>query len=205
MERKNSLYLCVIGIFTALIFSNCENAKKYDFMCQNTMSIDILNNGKNYYFSIPVQYIGDYQIENFDFKNGYVLIGDYKILLEKENVKINVLLNKQSDENGNTEGAFDTVYLEENGKILISKMDEPVIKTDNVMNQYNINIERILNYDEIENIINEHKNLNNTNYNYREGNTNSKINIEYKLTTDIDGEFETGMFDFFQFIALFEG
>jgi len=177
MERKSNPYLCVIGIFAALIFSHCENARKYDFICQNTMSIDISNNGKNYYFSIPVQYIGDYQIEAFDFINGYILIGDYKILLEKENVKITILLNNQSD-----------VY--EN--------------TGNDLNQYNINIERTLSHDEIENIINEYKNLNNTNYKYRKGNTNSKINIEYKLTTDKDGEFETGMFDYFEFIVLYE-
>ena len=196
MERKNNMYFCIIGIII-LIFSNCESTRKYEFICQNTMSVHILNNGYNYYFSIPIQYVGDYQIETFEFQNAYVLIGDYKILLEKENIKTTILLNKLSDEYGNTEGAFDTVYLEENGKIMISKMDEPIPK-NNTMNLYNINIERILNNDEIKNIINEYKNLKSINYGWRAGNTNSKINIEYKLT--IDNELsEYGMSDYFEF------
>ncbi len=87
------------------------------------MSIYILNNGNNYYFNIPVQYVGDYQIETFDFLTGYILIGDYNILLERENIKINISLNKSSDEYGNTKGDFETIYLEENGEIMLSKIN----------------------------------------------------------------------------------
>jgi len=182
-----------------LFFSDCGNAEKYEFICQNTMSIYILNNGNDYYFNMPVQYVGDYQIETFDFLNGYVLVGNYKILLERENIKINISLNKSSDEYGNAEGDFETVYSQENGKVLISKMNEPIVKneTDNAMNLYNINIERMLSNDEIRNIINENKNLENINYKYREGRTNSKMNIEYKIT--INDEYEAGMFDCFDF------
>jgi len=198
MKNKN-IFFYVIGIFTMLFFSDCGNAEKYEFICQNTMSIYILNNGNDYYFNMPVQYVGDYQIETFDFLNGYVLVGNYKILLERENIKINISLNKSSDEYGNAEGDFETVYSQENGKVLISKMNEPIVKneTDNAMNLYNINIERMLSNDEIRNIINENKNLENINYKYREGRTNSKMNIEYKIT--INDEYEAGMFDCFDF------
>jgi hypothetical protein len=163
------------------------------------MSISILYSGKNHYFSIPVQYIGDYQIETFNFLNGYVLIGDYKILLEKENVKIDILLNKSADEYFRPKGDFEPVYLEDKGKVIISKLGEPIIKseTDKTMNLYNINIERILSKDEIKNIINEYDNLENVDYKWREGQTNSKIGIEYKIT--IDEEFESGMYDYFEF------
>jgi len=197
--KRNKIFFCIIGVFAAFISQNCESAQRFEFICQNTMSVYILNNGNNYYFRIPVQYVGDYQIETFDFLNGYILIGDYKIPLERENVKINILMNKSSDEYGNTKGGFDTVYSQENGRIVISKLNEPVIKnkTDYAMNMYNINIERILNKNEINNIINEYKNLENIDYNYREGKTNSKMNIEYKIT--IDEEFEAGMFDYFEF------
>jgi len=80
-------------------------------------------------------------------------------------------------------------------------LDEPIIKdeTDKTLNLYNMDIERILTKDEIKNIINEYENLKNIDYKYRTGNTNSKISIEYKIKTDIDGEFETGMFDYFEF------
>ena len=165
------------------------------------MSISILSNGKYRYFSIPVQYVGDYQIESFEFLNGYVLIGDYKILLERENIKINILLNKSANEDGKARGDFEAVYSEDKGKIKISKLDEPIIKdeTDKTLNLYNMDIERVLSKDEIKNIINEYENLKNIDYKYRTGNTNSKIGIEYKIKTDIDGEFETGMFDYFEF------
>jgi len=65
------------------------------------------------------------------------------------------------------------------------------------MNLYNIDIERILTKDEIKNIINEYDNLENIDYKWREGQTNSKIGIEYKIT--IDDEFESGMYDHFEF------
>jgi len=193
--------LYLFAILTLSLLSTCKQPPHYDFICQNTMSISILSNGKYHYFSIPVQYVGDYQIESFEFLNGYVLIGDYKILLERENIKINILLNKSANENGKARGDFEAVYLEDKGKIKISKLDEPIIKdeTDKTFNLYNMDIERILTKNEIKNIINEYENLKNIDYKYRTGNTNSKIYIEYKIKTDIDGEFETGMFDYFEF------
>ena len=163
------------------------------------MSISILSNGKNHYFSIPVQYVGDYQIESFEFLTGYVLIGNYKILLERENITINILLSKSSDVDGKAKGDFETVYSEDKGKIKISKLEEPILKdeSDKTMNLYNIDIERVLTKEEINNIINEYENLKTIDYEYRTGNTNSKINIEYKIK--IENEFEAGMFDYFEF------
>ena len=163
------------------------------------MSISILSNGKNHYFSIPVQYVGDYQIESFEFLTGYVLIGNYKILLERENITINILLSKSSDVDGKAKGDFETVYSEDKGKIKISKLEEPILKdeSDKTLNLYNIDIERVLTKEEINNIINEYENLKTIDYEYRTGNTNSKINIEYKIK--IENEFEAGMFDYFEF------
>jgi len=194
-------HLSLLIILTLSILSACKQPPHYDFICQNTMSISILSNGKNHYFSIPVQYVGDYQIESFNFLSGYVLIGDYKIPLERENIKINILLNKSANEDGKTKGDFEPVYSADKGKITISKLDEPIIKdeTDKTLNLYNIDIERMLTKTEIKNIINEYENLKNIDYKWRTGNTNSKINIEYKIKTNIDGEFETGMFDYFEF------
>jgi len=201
MAKKRVSHLYLLTLLTLSLLSACKPSPHYNFICRNTMSISILSNGKYRYFSIPVQYVGDYQIESFEFLNGYVLIGDYKILLERENIKINILLNKSANEDGKARGDFEAVYSEDKGKIKISKLDEPIIKdeTDKTLNLYNMDIERVLSKDEIKNIINEYENLKNIDYKYRTGNTNSKIGIEYKIKTDIDGEFETGMFDYFEF------
>ena len=82
MGKKSYAYSCFLIILTAIVSLSCANAQKYEFICQNTVSIFLLDNGKDYYFSIPIQYIGDYQINSFEFVNGYVLIGDCKIMLQ---------------------------------------------------------------------------------------------------------------------------
>jgi len=196
IKNVNRLLITLLAIF---LFSTCNAKPHYNFICRNTMSISILSNGKNHYFSIPVQYVGDYQIESFEFLTGYVLIGNYKILLERENITINILLSKSSDVDGKAKGDFETVYSEDKGKIKISKLEEPILKdeSDKTLNLYNIDIERVLTKEEINNIINEYENLKTIDYEYRTGNTNSKINIEYKIK--IENEFEAGMFDYFEF------
>lgn len=194
----NRLFLSVF--LAALFLCACKPPPQYDFVCQNTMSISILYNGKNHYFSIPVQYVGDYQIESFNFLRGYVLIGNYNIPLERNNIKINISLNKAADpDTFKAKGDFEPVYSEDKGKITTSKLDAPIIKdeTDKSLNLYNIDIERILTKAEIKKIIKEYENLKTIDYKYREGNTNSKINIEYKIK--INDEFEAGMFDYFEF------
>ena len=213
MKRKGSVYLYIIGVLVALILSNCANIRKYEFICQNTVSIFLLNNGKNYYFNIPVQYMGDYQIENFEFKNGYILIGDYKILLNRDDINITVFVNKNSEDiqtfadyinSGNDiesiseyfrketyEELFNLIYLEKNGKILISKMNEPLTreqKSDNTMPLYNIFIERILNNDEIKNIV----------YEYEKGSVFSRFEIWYDIIIDNEQQMKNGMVDDFE-------
>jgi hypothetical protein len=93
----------------------------------------LLNDGKDYYFCIPIQYIGDYQIENFEFKNGFILIGDHKILLNRDDAGVEVFEKVPSDESGNTNG------------------------DDLIFNQYNIFIERHLKNSEMKNITDEYE------------------------------------------------
>jgi hypothetical protein len=92
----------------------------------------MFNNGKDYYFSIPIQYIGDYQIQDFEFDSGFILIGDYKIVLERDDLKIDMFLNESSDEDGNTDGLGN-------------------------LNQYNIILRKNINKSELKNIINEYE------------------------------------------------
>jgi hypothetical protein len=182
-----------MGLFTAIIFSNCTNTRHYDFSLKNTLSIFLLNNGKDYYFCIPVQYMGDYQIEDFEFTDGNILIGDYDILLKRDEINISVYLNEatEEDEFGNSDGEFDLIYLEENGKILISKMTEPLTikhESDEKMNHYYIFIEKFLKNAEMKKIIKE----------YERGNVYSNLSIWYDITIDNEKQNGNGMLDDFE-------
>jgi hypothetical protein len=196
MKNKINAYLCIMGLFVTIIFSNCATTRQkdfsqYNFSLKNTLSIFLLNNEEDYYFCIPVQYIGDYQIAGFKFTNGNILIGNYDILLKRDEVNISVYLNETADEDGNTVGEFNLIYLEENGNVLVSKMAEPLAiknEPDYIMNQYDIYIEKHLTDNEMKNIINE----------YKKGNVYSKLSVWYDITIDDQGQNGSGMLDDFE-------
>ncbi|MDR2922858.1 MAG: hypothetical protein LBU85_05900 [Treponema sp.] len=196
MKRKSIEYLYLISLFAALFLSNCETTRqndfsRYNFSLENTLSIFLLNNEKGYYFCIPVQYIGDYQIAAFEFDNGNILIGDYDILLKRNEINIFVYLNETANEDGNTVGEFNLIYSEKNGTVLASKMAEPLaIKNDPdyMMNQYDIYIEKYLTDNEMKNIINE----------YEKGNISSKMSIWYDITIDNEKQNGSGLLDDFE-------
>jgi hypothetical protein len=185
-----------MGLCLAIIFSNCakirqDDFSKYNFSLKNTLSIFLLNNKKGFYFCIPVQYIGDYQIAGFEFDNCNILIGDYNILLKKNEVNISVYLNETADENGNTVGEFKLIYLEENGRVLISKIADPLAiknNSDYLMNQYDIFIEKYLTDNEMKNIIDE----------YETGNVYSKLSVWYDITIDNEKQNGSGILDDFE-------
>ncbi|MDR2942003.1 MAG: hypothetical protein LBV17_05390 [Treponema sp.] len=158
---------------------------------KNTLSIFLLNNKKDYYFCIPVQYVGDYQISGFEFTNGNILIGDYDILLKRDEINISVYLNETANENGNTAGEFNLIYMEENGSVPVSKMAEPLAIKNNpgyTMNQYDIYIEKHLTDNDMKNIINE----------YKKGNVYSKFSIWYDITIDNEKQNGSGLLDDFE-------
>jgi hypothetical protein len=191
MKNKINACLCIIGLFAVIIFSNCATTRRYDFSLKDTLSIFLLNNGKEHYFCIPVQYMGDYHIEKFEFNNGNILIGDYEILLKRDEVNIFIYLNESADEDGNSDGGFNLIYLEENGKISISKMGEPLATkhdSDEKLNHYYIFIERYLTDDEFKKIINE----------YEKGNVYSKLSIWYDMSINNEEQNGNGMLDDFE-------
>jgi len=193
MRSKNNVYLCIMVLFTAINLSNCATAhqndfSQYNFSLKDTLSIFLLNNGKDYYFCIPVQYIGDYQIAGFEFDNGNILIDNYDILLKRDEVDISVYLNETADENGSTAGEFNLIYLEKNGSVLVSKMAEPLSMKNNMMNHYYIFIEKHLTDNEMKNIINE----------YEKGNVYSRLSVWYDITIDNEEQNGCGMLDDFE-------
>jgi hypothetical protein len=191
MTSKIYAFLCVLGLIPIIIFSNCSITHHYDFSLKNTLSIFLLNNEKGYYFCIPIQYVGDYQIENFNFNSGYVLIGDYEISLKKDEINVFVYLDEATDEFENSDGEFNLVYFEKNSRIISSKMDEPLTikhEPDERMNYYYIFIERFLNNDEVKKMANE----------YEKGNVYSHLNIEYDITIDNEQQTGSGIRDDFE-------
>jgi hypothetical protein len=151
----------------------------------------MLKNGNNYYFCLPVQYYGDYQIQSFEYVTGSVIIGNYEIALNRNGLNISVYLNEAPEEFGNSDGIFNQIYLEENGKVLLSKMNEPLaVKNgpENLMNYYYIFIEKHLNDDELKRIVNE----------YKKGNVKSSMNIWYDLIIDNEHQSASGIMDNFE-------
>jgi len=185
-----------VGLSLTIVLSNCATTRQndfsqYSFSLKNTLSIFLLNDEEGFYFCIPVQYVGGYQIASFEFDNGNILIGDYNILLKRNEVNISVYLNETADENGNTAGDFNQIYLEKNGRVLVAKMDGPLTtknEPDYMMNQYNIFIEKYLTDNEMKNIINE----------YEKGNVYSKFSIWYDITIDNEEQNGSGMMDDFE-------
>jgi len=191
MKRKINVYLCIMGLLAAIVFQNCTNKRQYDFSLKNTLAIFLLNNGKDHYFCIPVQYMGDYQIAGFEFDNGNILIGDYDILLKRDEVNISVYLNETSDLDGTSDSEFNLIYLEEKGRISISKMGEPLTikqESDERVNHYYIFIEKFLKNAEMKKIIKE----------YEKGNVYSKLSIWYDITIDNEKQSGSGMLDDFE-------
>jgi len=196
MKSRIGAYLCIAGLFAAIALSNCAAARKndfskYNFSLKDTLSIFLLNNEKGYSFCIPVQYMGDYQISGFEFDNGNILIGDYDIPLKRDELKISVYLNEKADENGSIADEFNLIYLEEKGKVLVSKMAEPLAvknESDNTTNHYYILIEKTLTDDEMENIINE----------YEKQHVNSRVSVWYDITIDNEKQNGSGILDDFE-------
>jgi hypothetical protein len=194
-KAKINAKLCVVALFAALSFSNCATIRQkdfsqYNFSLNNTVSIFLIDNKKGPYFCIPVQYMGDYQIGRFEFDHGNILIGDYNILLKKDEINISVYLNEAADEDGGGIQGFNLIYLEDNGKVSVSKMAEPLAAKNNpeYLNHYYIFIEKYLTDNEMKNIVSE----------YKKGNVNSTMSIWYDLTIDGEEQNGSGMLDNFE-------
>lgn len=191
MRNKIYAYLCISVLSAAIIFSNCANTRNHGISFKNTLSIFLLNNEKNYFLCIPVQYIGDYTITGFEFNEGSVQFGGFEMPLKRDAINIYVYLNKAADESGNSDGEFDLIYSEEKGNVLISKMDEPLPtknESDYTMNLYDIYIEKYITDNEMKNIMHQ----------YKEGNIHSRLSIWYDITIDNEKQTGNGITDDFE-------
>ena len=173
-----------------IFISGCASVQ-YNFSLKNTLSVFLLNNENGRFFCIPVQYMDYYQIEKFDFNSGNILIGDYEILLNRNDINIFIYLNEEADETGGSDNSFNMIYSEKKGQILLSNMEEPQAvkqESDGIMKHYYIFIEKYLSDDDIKNIIRE----------YKKGNVNSRMIVEYDLVLDGEPQNGNGMLDDFE-------
>ena len=186
--------LCVLKLFTAIFFLNCSSmpAQKHCFSLKDTLSVFLLNNEKGTFFCMPVQYLGNYHVNSFEFINGAINIGEYEIQLKRNEINISVYLNKNTDESGGSDSEFDLVYLEENGKVLLSKMNESLLEEQAEDNEnfihYYIFIEKFLEHNDLEKINNE----------YNRGNVNSHSEIWYDLIIDNEQQNGNGIISYFE-------
>ena len=192
MGKIKGHFLRVFGLFVVISLSNCVSARQYNFSLKNTLSVFMLNDKNNYCLCIPVQYLGDYHIGGFDYANGLIVIGDYEIPLKRDEINISVYLKEDADEIGSSSDGFNIVYLEEKGKILLSKMNEPLsvkqVENDNMYTHYYIFIEKFFNNNKIKIIKNE----------YEKGNVSSRLEIWYNLIINNEPQDGNGMLDDFE-------
>jgi len=189
--KKNKIF-CIFCLVFIIVLSGCLTARKYNLSLADTVSIFLLNKEKGSFFCIPVQYMGDYHIGGFDFKKGLIEIGGYRIPLNSKNVNIFVYLNEETDEAGSLDTGFNLVYQEEKGRILVSKMNEPLtvkqIEDDGKFAHYYIFIEKFLGSNEIKRINSE----------FEKGNVSSRLEIWYDIIIDNELQSGSGMLDNFQ-------
>jgi hypothetical protein len=191
MKSKSKAFFIVLGLSIALVLSNCATTRHYDFSLKNTLAVFLLNNGGNHFFCIPVQYVGDYQIQRFEFNTGHIVIGDYVILLKRDEINIYVYLNENAEDPWSSDDEFNLIYSEENGGITVSKMNEPLApksESDETMNHYYIFIEKHLTDDEMKNMAAE----------YGRGKVYSTLDIWYDMTIDNEIQDGNGMLDDFE-------
>jgi hypothetical protein len=116
--------LILITVFISCTMSKSEDFSQYNFSTKNTLAIFLLKNERGWFFCIPIQYLGNYKIDNFKFDTGNIKIGDYDILLKKDELNISIYLNENVDENGNTQyDIFIEKYLTDN-------------EMENIINEY---------------------------------------------------------------------
>jgi len=191
MKKINYFFLGLFVLLTSIMLSNCAASRQYNFTLKNTLAIFMLNDEKGWYFCIPVQYMGEYQLGKFDFNGGNITIGEYEILLNRNDLNIYMYLNEAVDEDGNFGSGFNQIYSEEKGEILLSNTDETLTMTQQLDSQYNhyyIFIEKYLNDDEMKNIISE----------YEKENVNCRFGIKYDLVINNEPHNGNGILDDFE-------
>ena len=163
MKKRNIIILCIIGFIAIILSINLYSVHYFHFL-DNNGEINILyqphisllkSSDNNYFISTTFEVNSDYQIEEFKFDYGFINIGNYKILFDKNEININIKINDWRDYRNE-------VYLIINGNEYISKLDDSIhMENENILYFFNFSKNNIRNV-EIKNIIDGYKKNNNS-------------------------------------------
>ena len=204
MKTSNKTFLFISALIAIIIISGCasahtspqnqsrSNQRGYNFTLNNTVAVYMVNDSKNnQFFCVPIQYAFEYQIQSFELTESFILIGDYKIDINRNNSNIYIYLDEKSDALGVFDSVdFNVIYIEEEGIIHLSDMNKPLPAklSEDIINHYYIFIERHLTENEMNAIINE----------YKKGNVSSGFEIWYDIVIDNESQSGSGMMDTFE-------
>ncbi|MCL2276564.1 MAG: hypothetical protein FWC21_01565 [Treponema sp.] len=198
------IFLYIFTLIAIIFFSGCasapvpifeqtrSNQRNYNFTLSNTVSVYMVNDDKNkQFFCFPIQYVFEYQMQSFDLTESFLIIGDYKIDINRNNANIYIYLDEESDISGVFDSVdFKIIYIEEKGIINLSDMKKPLPAklSEDLVNHYYIFIERHLNENEMNAIVNE----------YKKGNFSSRAEIWYDIVIDNEPQLGSGIIDTFE-------
>jgi len=191
MKKTGYTRLCIF-LLASIMLSTCARTSErhFNFSLHNTVSIFLLENEKGFFFCIPIQYLGGFHIGAFEFTGGFIAIGGYEIPLLKDNSSIFVYLNQKTDDSGSLDSGFDLVFGKERGRVLVSRMSEPLSVRhieDGTYIHYYIFIERFLKDHEVERIKAE----------YGKGNLHSRFEVWFNIVIDSEAQTGSGVTDSF--------
>jgi len=196
MKKLLFITPCVISVFTIMLYSifwsrydiwffnediNTYNMSisKPDITISKSSSYYSLN--KNYSFSIIFSLNTELNIENFEFLDGYLSIGDHKIILCKNNICI--FIDRWHDnifmiDNFIFINDTKTIYRIIDGKEGFIKFNEPITTNTGNIKGYRLYFRtKEINYNEVKKIINE--------YNKGIKNTKLKLIFNIKINNEI--------------------
>jgi len=189
--RAGCVFIFILLMATVLVNCAGTDVRRFGFSLHNTVSIFLLQNETRAFFSIPIQYLGDFHIGGFEFIGGLIVIGDHEIPLRKDNVNVFVYLNQKTDGDGSLTTGFDLVFAKERGDVSVSRMSEPLAarqaESDGNHIHYYVFIERFLEAHELEGIKSE----------YARGNMHSRYEVWFNLVIDGEPQLGSGVADGF--------
>ena len=174
MDKLKSTTLSIIIFFVVIIFSGCVTMHDISFYHGNETlykpSVSIWNDGPRDYWmyiklydSYPKEY---FEIEKFEFDNGFIQINDYKIVIDK-GINIDIRIDDYNWDK--------TVYYISNGRIgysNVARLNAFKNSTDNSIIEYRISFMQESSKKDVKKILDE----------YKRNNNSALLYIKYEIT-----------------------
>jgi hypothetical protein len=156
--NRSIIFLIIICCFSILCLNNCGTIG-YGFSILYEEKSSILPNVRlwsgsslGYNFRVSFNYDSNYQIDNIEFDYGFIIIGDYMYVLERDDIEIGVFIDGLR------------FFSSSKDDMALSKMREPIIlesDSNTQIFQYSFYFNKTFNNDEIAEIVNRYSKENN--------------------------------------------